>query len=168
MLFHGRMATQMVAETTVILHKPHKARPPGKQYDVPGPPVTLRLVVARIVNEKGEVLAEWILLTNVSANEMPTTGIALWYYWRWRIETFFKLLKSHALNAEGWQQETGLAIARRLRVGAMAGRGEKMWERETLETDSAVTPLNIPQLPGRSGYSNGQFLNPAVPCIGNI
>src|SRR5262249_14134879 len=68
----------------------------------------------------GQVLAEWMLLTNVPASEMPATGIALWYYWRWRIESFFKLLKSHGLNAEGWQQETGLAIARRLLVGAMA------------------------------------------------
>jgi len=119
-LYHCKMARQMVAETTVVLHKPHKTRRRGKQYDVPGPPVTLRLVVARIVNEKGQVLAEWMLLTNVPANEMPATGIALWYYWRWRIESFFKLLKSHGLNAEGWQQETGLAIARRLLVGAMA------------------------------------------------
>jgi len=119
-LYHGKMTSQMVAETTVVLHKPHKTRRGGKQYDVAGPPVTLRLIVARIVNEKGQVLAEWMLLTNVPANEMPATGIALWYYWRWRIESFFKLLKSHGLNAEGWQQETGLAIARRLLVGAMA------------------------------------------------
>lgn len=119
-LYQGKMATQMVAETTVVLHKPHKTRRGGKQYDVAGPRVTLRLVVARVVNEKGKMLAEWMLLTNVPANEVPAAGIALWYYWRWRIESFHKLLKSHGLNAEGWQQETGLAIARRLLVGAMA------------------------------------------------
>jgi hypothetical protein len=119
-LYHGKMATQLVAEANVVLHKPHKTRRGGKQYEVAGPRVPLRLVVARVVNEKGNMLAEWLLLTNVPANEMPAPGIALWYYWRWRIESFFKLLKSHGLNAEGWQQETGLAIARRLLVAAMA------------------------------------------------
>jgi len=119
-LYQGKMATQLVAETNVVLHKPHKTRRGGKQYEVPGPPIPLRFIVARVVDEKGKVLAEWMLLTNVPANEMSAAGIALWYYWRWRIESFFKLLKSHGLNAEGWQQETGLAIARRLLVGAMA------------------------------------------------
>jgi DDE family transposase len=119
-LYQGKMATQLVAEAHVVLHKPHKTRRGGKQYEVPGPPIPLRLIVARVVDEKGNMLAEWLLLTNVPADEMPATGIALWYYWRWRIESFFKLLKSHGFNAEGWQQETGLAIARRLLVAAMA------------------------------------------------
>jgi hypothetical protein len=119
-LYQGKMATQLVAETNVVLHKPHKTRRGGKQYEVPGPPIPLRFIVARVVDEKGKVLAEWMLLTNVPENEMSAAGIALWYYWRWRIESFFKLLKSHGLNAEGWQQETGLAIVRRLLVGAMA------------------------------------------------
>src|ERR1051326_5947968 len=118
--YHGNRTRQMVAETGVVLHKPHKTRRGGKQYDVAGPPIPLRLVVARIVDEKGKVLAQWMLLTNVSANEIPAAGIALWYYWRWRIESFFKLLKSHGMNVEEWQQETGLAIARRLLVAAMA------------------------------------------------
>src|SRR4029078_8424899 len=42
------------------------------------------------------------------------------YYWRWRIESFFKLLKSHGQQLEHWQQQTGPAIARRLLVAAMA------------------------------------------------
>jgi len=119
-LYQGKMATQLVAEANVVLHKPHKTRRGGKQYEVAGPRVPLRLVVARVIDEKGNLLAEWLLLTNVPADEMPAAGIALWYYWRWRIESFFKLLKSHGLNAEGWQQETGLAIARRLLVASMA------------------------------------------------
>ena len=42
------------------------------------------------------------------------------YYWRWRIESFFKLLKSHGQQLEEWQQETGMVIARRMLVAAMA------------------------------------------------
>jgi hypothetical protein len=46
--------------------------------------------------------------------------VALWYYWRWRVETYFKLLKGAGQQVEHWQQETGRAIAKRLLVAAMA------------------------------------------------
>lgn len=46
--------------------------------------------------------------------------VALWYYWRWRIESFFKLLKSAGHQLEAWQQESALAIAKRLLVASMA------------------------------------------------
>jgi DDE family transposase len=116
----GRPASQQVAETTITLHKPHKTRRGGKQYEVSGAPLELRLVISRITNEKGSLLAEWTLVTNVPTGEVPAAEIALWYYWRWRIESFFKLLKGHGLEVEQWQQESGLAIARRLLVAAMA------------------------------------------------
>ena len=51
---------------------------------------------------------------------MSSYQIALWYYWRWLIETYFKLLKSHGQELEQWQQESGLAIARRILVASMA------------------------------------------------
>lgn len=116
----GQQAIQQVAETAVTLHKTHKTRRGGKQYDVAGAPIDLRLVVSRVTDEKGNVLAEWMLLTNVPADQAPDAEIALWYYWRWRIESFFKLLKSHGVQVEYWQQETGIAIARRLLVASMA------------------------------------------------
>ncbi len=47
--------------------------------------------------------------TNVDGVGAPT--IALWYYWRWQIECFFKLLKSAGHHLEAWQQEYALAIA---------------------------------------------------------
>jgi hypothetical protein len=119
-VYRDQKAIQMVAETTVVLHKPHKTRRNGKQHDVTGAPIGLRLIISRIINEKGKVVAEWMLLTNVPASQAPGVEIALWYYWRWRIESFFKLLKNHGLNVEYWQQETGLAIARRLLVASMA------------------------------------------------
>jgi hypothetical protein len=49
------------------------------------------------------------LLSNVVGQ--PADTLALWYYWRWQIECFFKLLKTQGLHLEDWQQESGLAIA---------------------------------------------------------
>jgi len=46
--------------------------------------------------------------------------VALWYYWRWRIESYHKLLKGAGQQVEHWQQETAAAMARRLLVAAMA------------------------------------------------
>jgi hypothetical protein len=118
--FKGRKAQQWVAETPVILHRPAKKRQGSKQRRVVGRPLELRLVIAQVRDDDGKVLATWMLLTNVSAAEAGAETIALWYYWRWRIESFFKLLKSGGQQIEYWQQETGIAIARRLLVAAMA------------------------------------------------
>ena len=90
----------------------------GKRTLVPGPPVTARLVVSRILSDLGEVEAEWLLLSNVK--DIDASTIALWYYWRWKIETFFKLMKSAGHQLEAWQQESALAIAKRLLVASMA------------------------------------------------
>ncbi len=46
--------------------------------------------------------------------------IAQWYVWRWKVESYFKLLKSSGQNLEHWQQESAEAIAKRLLVTAMA------------------------------------------------
>ena len=46
--------------------------------------------------------------------------MALWYYWRWRVESYFKLLKGAGLHLEHWQQETAAALAKRLLVASMA------------------------------------------------
>lgn len=116
-----------VAETSVVLHRPAQkatgektAGGHKKKTAVPGPPITLRLIVTRIVDEHGRTLAEWCLLTNVDAASADTATIGRWYAWRWRIETFHKLLKSAGMNAEEWQQETGAAFLRRLCVVVMS------------------------------------------------
>jgi hypothetical protein len=109
-----------VAQTQVVLHRPAKTRVDGRQVEVPGPPIALRLVVTRVVDELGVVLAEWWLLTNVPEELADAATIGRWYAWRWRIESYHKLLKSAATNAEEWQQETGLAFAKRLCVASMA------------------------------------------------
>jgi hypothetical protein len=58
------------------------------------------------------------LLTNVW--DVLALQVARWYYWRWQIESFHKLLKSAGLEVEEWLQETAGAIAKRLLVGCMA------------------------------------------------
>jgi hypothetical protein len=116
-----------VAETEVVLHRPAKkntgettAAGHKKKIEIPGPAIPLRLIVTRVVDEKGKVLAEWCLLTNVPADVADAATVGRWYAWRWRIETMHKLLKSAGLNAEQWQQETGAAFLRRLCVAVMA------------------------------------------------
>ena len=84
-----------------------------------GEPLALRLIIAEVRSADETVLATWLLLTNVAA-EVTADTVALWYFWRWRTETFFKLLKSGGVQAEHWQQETAGAIARRLLVACMA------------------------------------------------
>ena len=76
-----------------------------------GAPGEALLVISRILSELGEIEAEWLLLSNVK--DIDASTIALWYYWRWKIETFFKLMKSAGHQLEVWQQESALAIAKR-------------------------------------------------------
>jgi Transposase DDE domain len=115
---HGRCRVQ-VLETAVILDRPAKTWIDGVQKEVSGPPLPLRLVLTRVIDAVGVVRAEWLLLTNVAATFDATT-IARWYAWRWRIESYHKLLKTAGMNAEEWQQESGDAFANRLIVASMA------------------------------------------------
>jgi hypothetical protein len=119
----GVDAVQSVASTSVVLAKP--ARPKrfdasGKQIaPIPGVPLEVRLVVSRVHDGAGKLLAEWYLLSNVDASVDAAT-LALWYYWRWRIESYFKLLKSAGQQVEQWEQESGSAIFKRLLIAAHA------------------------------------------------
>jgi len=121
--YKGHKAVQHVAEAEVVLDRPawrHRRRG-GRVINerVPGPPITLRLVVSRVCDPSGRTLAVWYLLTNLPA-EVDTATAALWYYWRWRIESLFKLLKSDGQQVEHWKQPDGEVIAKRLVVAAMA------------------------------------------------
>jgi hypothetical protein len=116
-----------VAEAAVVLHRPARHNTGEKtaggnkrKIDVPGPPLALRLVVTRVVDEVGTVRAEWWLLTNVAAADAAAATIGRWYAWRWTIESYHKLLKSAGMNAEAWQQESGEAFLRRLCVASLA------------------------------------------------
>jgi hypothetical protein len=121
--YQGHQAVQHVAEAAAVLDRPawrHRRRG-GRLINerLPGPPITLRLVVSRVCDATGQTLAVWYLLTNLPA-EVDTATVALWYYWRWRIESLFKLLKGAGQQVEHWKQPQGEAIAKRLVVAAMA------------------------------------------------
>jgi hypothetical protein len=116
-LYHGAKARQWVAEAAVVLDRPAKQK--QGRLSKPGQALRLRLVVAQVRDATGAVLAQWLLLTNVPA-AVPAERVALWYYWRWRVESYFKLLKGAGLHLEQWQQETALATAKRLTVAGMA------------------------------------------------
>lgn len=119
-LYQGKPVRQEVAECEVVLFRPHSEVIKGEKKTLLGRPVTVRLVITRLIDEEGYVVAQWMLLTNVMDTSVTSYQIALWYYWRWLIETFFKLLKSHGQELEQWQQQTGEAIARRILVASMA------------------------------------------------
>jgi hypothetical protein len=77
-------------------------------------------VISEVRNKQGKVLATWRLWTNVE-DTVKAEEIALWYYWRWKIESFFKLLKRGGQQIEQWQQESAEAIAKRLLIVAQVG-----------------------------------------------
>jgi hypothetical protein len=121
--------------------------------------VKARLVVSRILAEDGEVLAQWLLLTNVTGVDAAT--IALWYYWRWQIECFFKLVKSAGHQLEAWQQESALAIAKRLLVASMAC--VTVWEIAADNRPEAAELRNfLIKLSGRQMRHKQAFSNPAL------
>ena len=162
--YRGQDAVQHVAETTVVLDRPawkHRRRGGRTVHErVPGPPLTLRLIVSRVCNARGETAAVWYLLTNVPA-EVPAATLALWYYWRWRIESFFKLLKGAGQQLEHWQQETGLAIAKRLLVAAMACVVVWRLERQTAPPADEVRALLV-RLSGRLMKRGQSYTAPAL------
>jgi|SRR5208282_1398814 len=163
--WHGQPARQWVAETEVILDRPaypHRVGADGveKRVKVPGPAIALRLVVSRIYDSQGQLLAEWLLLTNVTS-EVDAAEIALWYYWRWRIESYFKLLKGAGQQLEQWQQETAIAIARRLLVASMAC--VLIWQLARNSSPEAVRLRSLLiRLSGRQMKWGEEFTEPAL------
>jgi hypothetical protein len=119
-LYHGKKVKREVAEVDVVLDGVHKTRVGGKQREIAGKALALRAVFVRLVDKEGYILAEWMLLTNVPACDADTATIGQWYYYRWRIESYFKLLKSAGYELEHWQQTSGKAILRRLLIASMA------------------------------------------------
>ena len=117
--YHGRPATQTVAEAEVVLTRPAYRNRRGRRTVIPGRPLRLRLVISQVRDDQGALLAQWHLLTNLAA-AVAAERVALWYYWRWRIESFFKLLKGAGQQVEAWQQESAEALAKRLVVASMA------------------------------------------------
>ena len=113
--YRGKIAYQAIADCPVTITRP--AQPKRQAALIKGEPIAAHLVVSRITDANGKILAEWYLLSNAPVNAQI---LATWYYWRWQIECFFKLLKQHGLQLEDWQQESGLAIAKSLLIASQA------------------------------------------------
>jgi hypothetical protein len=159
--YQGKPARQDVAEATIRLTRPgQQNRANGSKARVPGPPLELRLVISEVRSQDGKLLATWYLLTNVGS-EVPAATVALWYYWRWRVESFFKLLKSAGLNLEDWRQESAAAIARRLLVASMACVIVWQLARNTAPEAEEIRRLLV-QLSGRQLGRGKSFTEPAL------
>jgi hypothetical protein len=123
----GQKARQFVGQTQVVLHRPartHRAVGRGKNRrwrhkNIPGAAIPLRLVVCEVRDDDGKLLARWLLLSNATLKVSAAT-LALWYYWRWRIESYHKLIKGAGLHIQQWLQDDALALSKRLAVAAMA------------------------------------------------
>ena len=121
--YQGAQAVQWVASTQVVLAKP--ARPKRRDGQgrrvapVAGVPLAARLVVSQVRDASDKVLAQWYLLSNVQPSA-DAAALALWYYWRWRIESYFKLLKGAGQQVEHWEQESAGAVFNRLLIASQA------------------------------------------------
>jgi hypothetical protein len=160
--YHGRRAEQWVAEVPVRLLRPAQRNRPGRgdRQRIAGKPLALRLVIAEVRDEAGQVLAVWYLLTNLPT-DIDASTVALWYYYRWSIESYFKLLKTAGLNMESWQQESAAAIARRVLVASMAC--VTVWRLARSEHPQAepVRRLLV-RLSGRQMKRGCNFTRPAI------
>lgn len=162
--YHGKKATQYVAETSVVLTAPARLmrQRNGRvvQRTIKGAALSLRLVFAQVRDAQGHVLATWRLWTNLPASVDAAT-VTLWYYWRWRIESFHKLLKSAGQEIEHWQQTNVARIARRLLLAVQAC--VIVWalsQNETTEAD------NLRALLWRlSGHSYRPRAAPTAPAL---
>jgi hypothetical protein len=146
--YHGRLARLYVAEAKVVLHRPARRNVDKKKVNVPGLPLPLRLVVTDVRDLKGRVLARWLLLTNVPVVMADAATIARWYYFRWRIESMHKLLKSAGWQLEGWLQRDGHRLLIKLLVAF--GAGASIWALERRhDAESEAFQRLLMQLCGR-------------------
>jgi hypothetical protein len=147
--YKGKTAYQAIAECQVTVTR--AAQPKRQPSLIKGEPIKARLIVSRILDEQQHCLAQWYLLSNVP--HVPADTLALWYYWRWQIECFFKLLKTQGLHLEDWQQESGLAIAKRLLIASQAC--VLVWQIQQQNTAQALElQLFLVRLSGRQMKKN--------------
>ncbi len=158
--YKGKLHWQWIAETPICITR--QAKPSQKKQKKPavsGVPVNARLVVSRIQSDSGEILANWLLISNVM--DVKAEEIALWYYWRWQIESWFKLLKRAGHDLESWQQESGSAIAKRLLVASMAC--VVVWEIASAKGESAEAFRDfLIRLSGRQMKYKVRYTNTAL------
>lgn len=160
----GVIGQQFVGETQIVITRPAK---PRKRNQEPGPrtlehgePVRLRLIVSEIRTPDEQVYARWMLLTNV-ADEVRAETIARWYLWRWKIESYFKLMKRGGQQLESWQQESADAIAKRLLVASMAS--VVVWQLARAQSQEAENARQLlVRLSGRQTRRDRPHSEPAM------
>ena len=146
--YHGRVARLYVAEAEVVLHRPGRRNVGDKKVEVPGPPLPLRLVITEVRDLKGRVLARWLLLTNAPAALADAATIARWYYFRWRIESLHKLIKSAGWQLESWLQRNGQRLLIKLMIAF--GACASIWALERRhDAESEAFQRLLMQLSGR-------------------
>jgi len=120
----------------------------------------LRLILAQVRDAFGNVLATWRLWSNLP-DSVDAQTIALWYYWRWRIESYFKLLKRAGQHLEQWQQESAEAITKRLVVAAQAC--VIVWAlMESSDPEAATLRRTLVRLSGRLMKHRVEWTAPAL------
>jgi len=136
-----------VLETAVTLDRPAVTWVGDVQKEVRGQPLDLRLIMTRAIDALGVVRAEWLLFTNAPESVAAAT-VARWYAWRWRIESYHKLLKTAGMNAEEWLQSNGDAFAKRMAVASMACL--TVWHlQQDVSDDAAALKKVLIRLSGR-------------------
>jgi len=118
--YHKKTARLYVNECEILITRKPTAKRSAQEEEITSEPLPARFVVSHVVNANNEILATWMLVTNVDANDADAATIGRWYYYRWHIESYFKLLKTTGFHLERWQQENPLALFRRLIVVAYA------------------------------------------------
>jgi len=126
-----------------------------------GETIKARFVVERLVDENQKVVAQWLLVTNILDESVTAKTIATWYYYRWKIESYFKLLKSSGFNMEEWQQREPSALFRRLLVVSYSC--VLVWK---IANDTSTNAKKIREflvsLSGRLVQKDKEFTHPAL------
>ena len=158
--YQGQKHPLWVAQTEVTLYRAAKKNMRGKRFQRAGRALKVRFIVVQVRNDGGDVLAQWLLISN-APSAWAASILARCYYWRWRIENFFKLLKNHGQQLEQWQQQTGEAIARRLLIASMAC--VLVWQLQSNTSSAAIKLKNIlVRLSGRQTKRHRPHTAPAL------
>lgn len=155
---HVGSAEVQISRDACVTHKNIKGK--KRVEKVPGEHIKARLVVSRIYDESGSLFATWYLITNVD-DDVPDDRITLWYYWRWKIETYFKLLKKAGQQLESWEQESAVAIIKRLQIANKACSVAWMLMRKDNPEAQEVKELLV-RFSGRQMKKKGQITAPAL------
>lgn len=147
----GQTCTQWIAGAQAVLArkaKPKRIDSHGQRVKaMAGEALAVRLVVSQIINEDGGVVAPWYLLGNLPGH-VEDAQLALWYCWRWEIESFFKLLKSAGHQLASWERETARATFNRIPIATQAG--VMAWGLMRAQGEGAIqTRLFLVRLSGR-------------------